>query len=162
MRDFLGSIPEVFKNFDGSDAANEVFVLSVWKRIVGESLAEHAVPVRLIKKRLIVAVASETWRKQMADLADQMVFKLNNAFGLSLVSFIEFRIDAKLIREHRRKVEAALISDVAWDELVNNEVTPELQNAAQTIADESLRCVFLAAAGSSLARQKLGVPPLGG
>lgn len=154
MRDFLESIPEVFKNFDGNDAANEVFVLSVWKKIVGESLAEHAVPVRLIKKRLIVAVASETWRKQMADLADQMVFKLNSAFGLSLVSFIEFRIDAKVIREHRRKIEAVRVSDSEWNELVKNEVTPELQNAAQTITDESLRSAFLAAAGSSLARRR--------
>lgn len=154
MRDFLGSIPEVFKNFEGNEAANEVFVISVWKRIVGDSLAEHAVPVRLIKKTLIVAVASETWRKQMADLADQMVFKLNAAFGLSLVSFIEFRIDAKVIREHRRKIEAARVSDSEWNELVNNEVTPELQNAAETIADESLRSIFLAAAGSSLARRR--------
>ncbi len=154
MRDFLGSIPEVFKNFDGNEAAKEVFVISVWKRIVGESLAEHAVPVRLIKKTLIVAVASETWRKQMADLADQMVFKLNTAFGLSIVSFIDFRIDAKVIREHKTKIEAARISDAEWNELARNEVTPGLQNAAETIADDSLRSVFLAASGSSLARRR--------
>ena len=131
MQHFLGSIPEVLKNFEGNEAANEAFVISVWKKIVGESLAEHAVPVLLVKKRLIVAVASETWRKQMADLADQMVFKLNSTFGLSLVSFIEFRIDAKVVREHRRKIEAGHISDAEWDVLVKNEVTPELRNAAE-------------------------------
>ena len=154
MRDILSSLPKIFEGFDGNDAASEAIVFAAWKNVVGDGLGQHAVPVRLIKKRLIVAVSSETWRKQVADLAGQMVFKLNAALGSSLVSFVEFRIDAKIVREHRRKIEAGRIADAEWNLLARNEVTPQLENAAQTIADESLRSVFLAAAGSSLARRR--------
>ena len=154
MRDILSSLPKIFEGIDGNDAAAEAIVFAAWKNVVGEALGEHAVAVRLIKKKLIVAVSSETWRKQVADLADQMIFKLNAVLGSSLVSFIEFRVDAKMVREHRRKIEARQIADAEWRSLVNDVVTPQLQNAAETIADESLRSVFLAAAGSSLARRR--------
>lgn len=164
MQDILSSLPRIFEGFKGNEPAAEAIVFAAWKNVVGEALGEHLVPVRLIKKKLIVAASSEIWRKQVVDLADQMVFKLNAALGSSLVSFIEFRIDAKIVREHRRKIEARQIADAEWDALVESEVTPQLQNAAEAIADELLRSVFLAAAGSSLARkrQKFGVPPSGG
>lgn len=154
MRDILTSLPKIFEGFDGNEPAAEAIVFAAWKNVVGEGLDRHAVPVRLIKKRLIVAVASETWRKQVIDLADQMVFKLNAALGSSLVSYIDFRIDAKHVREHRRRAAADRLADAEWATLANKELTPGLQNAAEEIADESLRSVFLAAAGSSLARRK--------
>ena len=152
MRDILSSLPKIFEGLAGNEVANEAIVFAVWKNAVGEVLEQHTVPVRLIKKKLIVAVSSETWRKQIVDLADQMVFRLNAALGSSLVSFVEFRIDAKIVREHQEKIDAAKIADAEWKALVKNEVTPQLANAAKAITDESLRSVFLAAAGSSLAR----------
>jgi len=163
MRDILSSLPKVFEGVHGSGPVSEAIVFAAWRNIVGEGLGQHAVPVRLIKKRLIVAVASETWRKQVTDLADQIVFKLNSALGSPLVSIVDFRIDAKKVREHRRTVEADRLADAEWAVLANQELTPGLHNAAEEIADESLRSVFLAAAGSSLARkrQKFGVPPSG-
>ena len=154
MRDILSSLPKIFEGASGNESVSEAIVFAAWKKAVGEVLEQHAVPFRLIKKKLIVAVSSETWRKQVVDLADQMVFKLNAALGSSLVSFVEFRIDAKIVREHRRTIEAEKIADAEWTALANKEVTPQLQNAAESITDESLRSVFLAAAGSSLARQK--------
>ena len=155
MRNILSSLPKIFEGFDGNEAANEAVVLAAWKHVVGEALNEHAVAVRLIKKRLIVAVASETWRKQVADLATQMVFKLNGALGSTLVSFVEFRVDAKAVQDHQLEVYARSIADAEWQSIANSEVTTQLRTAAGTIADESLRSIFLAAAGSSLARQNL-------
>jgi hypothetical protein len=154
MRDILSSLPKIFEGFNGNEPAAEAIVFAAWKNVVGEALEQHAVPVRLIKKKLIVAVSSETWRRQVVDLADRMVFKLNAALGSSLVSFVEFRINAKIVREHRSKIEAEQIADSEWIALAKSEVTPQLQSAAEAIADESLRSVFLAAAGSSLARRR--------
>ena len=153
MRDILSSLPKIFKDFGGNEAASEAIVFAAWKNVVGEALGQHAVPVRLIKKKLIVAVSSETWRKQVADLADQMVFKLNAALGSSLVSFVEFRVDAKVVREHRQQTEARQVANAEWAALAKREITPQLKSAAEAITDESLRGVFLAAAGSSLARK---------
>lgn len=154
MRDILSSLPKILEGIGTNDAAAEAMVFAAWKNAVGEALGQHVIPVRLIKKRLIVAVESETWRKQVTDLADQMVFKLNAALGSSLVSFIDFRIDAKIVREHRRKIDMQRIADIEWKALANKEVTPQLQNAAETIKNGSLRSVFIAAAGSSLARRR--------
>ncbi|MEO7674815.1 MAG: DciA family protein [Pyrinomonadaceae bacterium] len=154
MQDILSSLPRIFDGFDGDSPAPEAIVFAAWKTVVGDGLSPHSVPMRLIKRKLIVAVASETWRKQVVDLADQMVFKLNAALGSPLVSFVEFRIDAKMVREHRSKLEAKQMADVEWEALAKNEVTPRLENAAETITDESLRSIFLAAAGGSLARRR--------
>lgn len=154
MRDILSSLPKIFEGVQGNEPAAEAIVFAAWKNVVGEGLEPHAVPVRLIKKRLIVAVASETWRKQVIDLADQMVFKLNATLGSPLVSFVDFRIDAKKVREQRSVAEAKRLADVEWAALAGKELTPELQDAAARIADETLRSIFLAAAGSSLARNK--------
>jgi hypothetical protein len=153
MRDILSSLPKIFEDFHGNEPVAEATVFAAWKNVVGEGLDPHAVPVRLIKKRLIVAVASETWRKQVIDLADQMVFKLNAALGSPLVSFVDFRIDAKKVREHGNIRDAKRLTDAEWTELSEKELTPELHEAAEEIADEMLRSVFLSAAGSSLARK---------
>ena len=154
MRDILSSMPAILQRLEGGDAAAEAMVFVAWKNVVGETLEQHAVPVRLIKRKLFVAVSSETWRKQVADLAPQMVFKLNGALGASVVSFVEFRVDSKAVWAHRHKTEDRTASDAEWSRLAANEITTAMEDAAGAIADEKLRNVFLAAAGSSLARTR--------
>ncbi len=154
MRDVLSSLPKIFEGYDGNEAALEATVCAAWRNAVGKGLERQTVPVRLIKRTLIVAVPSETWKRQVIDLADQMVFKINAALGSSLVSFIEFRVDARAVRLHGRKKNADRIAESEWNALVRNQLTPQLHNAAEAIADESLRDVFLVAAGSSLARRQ--------
>ena len=154
MRDILSSLPKIFEGYNGSEAAFEAIVFSAWRNVVGEGLEQQTAPVMLIKNTLIVAVPNETWKRQVIDLADQIVFKLSAALGSSLVKFVEFRIDAKAVRQHRRKKIADRLAESEWNALVRNELTLQLQNAAEAIADESLRSVFLAAAGSSLTRRR--------
>ena len=154
MRDILSAMPAIVQRLEGSDAAAEAMVFAAWKSVVGEALEQHAVPVRLIKRKLFVAVSSETWRKQVNDLAAQMVFKLNGALGASAVAFVEFKVDAKAVRAHRRETENIAAADAEWGKLAAEEITATMEDAAGEIADEKLRNVFLAAAGSSLARKR--------
>ena len=153
MQNIFRSIPEVFKDFDGNEAANEAVVFAAWRKISGESLGDHAVPLRLIKKKLLIAVASETWRKQIQDLSAQMIFKLNSVLGASLVAFIEFRIDAAAVEAERSRTENSQMSASELKAIALKEVTPDLLRASETITDERLRYNFLLAAGSSLARK---------
>jgi len=152
MQHIFRSLPEAFKDFEGSEAAQQAIVFAAWKIIAGETLARHAVPVRLNKKKLVIAVSSDVWLKQIKDLSAQMIFKLNTSLGASFVNFIQFCIDAKAVDIERNKAVLSKIEEAELKAAALREITPELRRAAETIADEKLRYNFLLAAGGCLAR----------
>jgi len=154
MQDFFHSLPLIFKDFEGNAPANEAVVFAAWRKIAGEALGSHAVPLRLDKKKLIVAVSSDTWRKQIEDLSGQIIFQLNSVLGTALVTFIDFRVDPKSVEKGRREKRASEFSEAEQIAIAMREVSQNLRLAAQTIADETLRKQFLLAAGSSLERNK--------
>ncbi len=153
MQHIFRSLPEVFKDIDGGEFANEAVVFAAWRKIVGESLGNHAVPFKLIKKKLFVAVTDNNWRRQIEDLSSQMIFKLNSALGSSLVTFIEFKIDAEIVENARQRT-GIETSAAEANAIAKKEITSGLRQAATAIADEKLRESFLRAAGSGLARKK--------
>lgn len=152
MQDILGSLPAILKNLDTGGQTVEPVVFAAWKRVVDGVLAEHVVPVRLEKNRLIAAVSNETWRRNVANLGPALVEKLNRVVGSQLVNFVEFQIDAAVVREHRRNLKTAADMETDLIAAASAQITPGLREAAGSIADEALRNRFLAAAGSSLAR----------
>ena len=154
MQHVFRSLHGVLKDLEGGEAGREAVVFAAWRQIAGGPLGQHAVPLRLDKKKLLVAVSNDIWRKQIGDLSAQMIFKLNSILGGSLVTFIEFCVDAKAV-ESDRSGRAHLqipVSDLKADALKH--VTPRLRRAAESITDERLRHEFLLAAGCSLARTK--------
>ena len=153
MQHIFRSLPEVFKDIDGGEFANEAVVFAAWRKIAGETLGQHAVPFKLIKKKLFVAVPDNNWRRQIEDLSSQMIFKLNSKLGSSLVTFIEFKIDAEIVEKARRKDDAET-SKAEVNAIAKKEITSGLRQAAEAITDKKLRESFLLAAGSGLARKK--------
>lgn len=131
----------------------EAIVLAAWRRIIGEALREQAVGFRLYRKTLIVAVASETWKRHLESLSGQMLFKLNAALGQTFVTFIEFRIDEKTVLAERARLEAEQISQLERERAALKNVPPNVRGAAENIADDNLRRAFLLAAGSCLSRR---------
>ncbi len=159
MQSVFRSLPQVFKDFEDNEAANEAIVFAAWRRISGDSLGSHAVPVSLEKKRLTIAVSSETWKKQVEDLSGHMIFLLNATLGCSLVTFIEFRVDAKAVKKEGRKALANRFSEAEYNEIAMKQITAGIHLAVKAITDKNLRNQFLLAAGSSLARKALSEPP---
>jgi hypothetical protein len=150
MLDVFRTLHSVLGDIDGADAVREAVVFAAWRRIAGEALAEHAVPLRLEKTTLSVAVSNITWQRHLKDLCGQMVFKINAALGTPMVTFIDLRIDERTVladREKRSRVQRLDPEDGV------KEISPELARAADSIADDSLRRQFLLAAGSCLARR---------
>lgn len=148
MLDLFRTLPGVLSAAGDIDEVREAIVFAAWRRIAGESLAEHAVPMRLDDKRLIVAVSSITWKRHLEDLCSQIVFKLNAALGSPLVTFIELVIDEQTVRGNRVKQDESELRQEA--ELA---ISPELRSAAEKIEDEELRKQFLLAAGNCLVRR---------
>ncbi len=153
MLDIFRTLPGILDDVEGSEMIREAVVFAAWRRIAGDGLAEHTVPLKLENGRLFIAVSNLMWQRQLKDLCGQMVFKLNAALGTPAVSFIELRIDEQAILNLRTKQSGP--SDAEFRSQAEKEMSPELVAAANGIADDELRHQFLLAAGNCLVRRRL-------
>ena len=152
MLDIFRTLPGIFDDVEGAEMVREAVVFAAWRRIAGDGLAEHAVPLRFENGRLFVAVSNLMWQRQLKDLCGQMVFKVNAALGTPTVNFIELQIDEEAVRARRSKKWEPDAGEL--QRLAEKEISPELANAAEKIADEELRRQFLLAAGNCLVRKR--------
>jgi hypothetical protein len=152
MLDLFRTLPALVSDPEGSAAIREALVFAAWRKIAGEALAAHTVPLKLQDSTLIVAVASLTWQRHLKDLAGQMLFKVNAALGSPMVSYIQLDIDDAVVREERAR--RGLIDETEARRMAEQEITPDLVLAAAKIEDEELRQQFLAAAGNCLVRKR--------
>ena len=149
MLDLFRTLSRVLHDAEDIDEIRQAIVFAAWRRIAGESLAEHAVPVGLEETTLVVAVSNVTWQRHLKDLCGQMVFKLNAALGAPMVTFIELRVDQNAVRPRKTDDHEAELRRLA-----ENEISLELRSAADKIEDEDLRKQFLLAAGNCLVRKR--------
>jgi hypothetical protein len=103
MEEIASALPALLKQFDENEMLREAVVFAVWRSIAGENLRRNAVPFRLFKKQLVVAVGSDTWKKQLEAMSGELIFKLNSALKQAAVTFIEFRVDEEFVVQERAK-----------------------------------------------------------
>jgi hypothetical protein len=144
MDAFFRTLPGVFEAIDASDEVRSAFVFAAWRRVAGYQIVERSYPIELLENRLVVAVADNTWKRNLESLAPQLLFKLNAALGRVTVNFIEFRVQPSAIEK------AACIDDQYDDS--ETKLPSELANAAKAIRDETLRKTVMLAAANCLAR----------
>ena len=154
MNELFRALPALLKQFDDSEEMRQAVTFAAWRRIAGESLSPHTVPLRLHLKHLTIAVSSEMWKKHLQNLSGQMIFKINSVLGQAIVTFIEFRVEEKIIEKERAKYNLPTLSDEELKEIALEQITPKMRRAADAIKDDNLRYQFLLAAGSCLARKK--------
>ncbi|MGI8883651.1 MAG: DUF721 domain-containing protein [Pyrinomonadaceae bacterium] len=154
MDELFRALPALLKEFEDNQDVREAVTFAAWRKIAGETLRDRAVPHRLFKKHLVIAVMSDTWKKHLEHLSGQMIFKLNSILGSAVVTYIEFRVDEKAVLEDRAKHRKSIVSNENIKENAMNEVTPKLRHSADAIKDDNLRYQFLLAAGSCLVRKK--------
>jgi len=149
MQDILSALPALLDQHSANEDVRRSVVFAVWRRIAGEALAGHAVPVDLVDSKLTIAVADRNWQRNLQELAKEMIFKMNFVFGTPQVKFIEFVIDKESLKPIDAAPDRAQLESDALDH-----INEPLRKAADTIADDDLRRKFLLAAGSCLARQE--------
>jgi hypothetical protein len=154
MHELFRALPALLKEFEDNQELRQAVTFAAWRKIAGETLRDRAVPHRLFKKHLVIAVMSNTWKKHLEHLSGQMIFKLNSLLGSAVVTYIEFRVDEKAVLEDRAKHQKQIVSNETIKENAMKEVTPKLRHSADAIKDDHLRYQFLLAAGSCLARKK--------
>ena len=154
MQDILSALPTLLDMPGDNDEVRRSVVFSVWRRIAGESLWDHARPLDLCEEKLVVAVADRNWQRNLEQLAREMIFKLNYVFGRPVVKFIEFVIDKSAVEDSNPDNRNRANSEAeALDKL-----DEPLRRAADAIQNDDMRRKFLLAAGSCLARaERLGL-----
>jgi hypothetical protein len=156
MDDLLRILPKFLRAAGETEEVLEAAAMIAWKRVAGEGLRGQAVPFRLYRKTLIVAVADTTWQKQLEAVSGQLLFRLNSLLGQAVVTYIEFRIDPATVRAQRTKLAAAEIDRERQERRALQTASGEIRTAAEAITDEQLRRRFLLAAGSCIDRRENG------
>lgn len=154
MDDLFRTLPKLLRAAGETEEVLEAAALIAWRRVAGEGLRAQAVPFRLYRKTLVVAVADATWQKQLEAMSGQLLFRLNSLLGQAVVTYIEFRIDPKTVRAERAAVQAEATNRVEQERRALKSVTGEIAVAADAIHDEDLRRRFLLAAGSCIDRRE--------
>jgi len=153
MDDLFRALPELLRAAGEVEEVAEAAALAAWRRVAGEQLRTQAVPFRLYRKTLIVAVPDATWQRQLEQHAGQLLFRLNSLLGQPVVTYIEFRVDPQTVRVERARLRVAVPDPVAHEQRALHRARA-LAEAAAAIHDEHLRQRFLLAAGSYLDAQE--------
>jgi hypothetical protein len=151
MEALFRSLPALLEALPDNENVREAVVFTAWRKIAGDQLGTHTAPVGFKEGRLSVAVADNSWKKNLASLSSQMIFKINSVLGSAVVTYIEFVVDSRKVRKATTSKNIAAETE---NEKVMSEITPELKQSAAIIEDEKLRNEFLLAAASCLARQR--------
>jgi hypothetical protein len=152
MDDLIRALPVLLKAAGDSEEVAEAAAFVAWRRVAGEQLRGQAVPFRLHRKMLVVAVPDASWQKQLEAVANQLLFRLNSLLGHAVVTYIEFRVDPKTVREERARLR---VTEIDEDKQARRALAHArtLNDAAAAIKDEALRRRFLLAAGSYMDAQ---------
>jgi hypothetical protein len=151
MIDLARLLPKLLKATGTNPEMAEIAVRIAWTRTAGEGLRPHAVPFRLFRKTLVVAVADPIWQKQLQTMAAEIVFRLNQLLDGPVVDFIEFRIDPATVAKARARTWPAPNASRSEQPAP---APAEVLSAAGDIADPKLRRRFLRAAENCISRRE--------
>jgi hypothetical protein len=145
MIDLTRLLPKLLRANGGNP---ELAAKLAWSRAAGSGLRSSAIPIRLEARTLIVAVGDALWQRQLEHMSAELVYRMNNLLGQSVVDALAFRIDPAV-------VSAAQANSPAAGEPHKPAPAPtELLFAAGSISDQDLRARFIRAAENCIARRE--------
>ena len=143
METFIKVLPAVIDAAGATEEVLEAACLGAWKHAVGETLSARAQAESLRDQTLLVAVEDIVWQRQLEQMRDQFVFRLNKVLGRPVVRVLEFRIaPEKFTAKPPVTIPAG----------ATRAIPIELISAAAHIEDPGLRKAFLGAAVSCVNR----------
>jgi hypothetical protein len=92
----MKSVGSVLSHFLDRIASDEeialIFLKELWPQTVGKDLASKSRPLALRDKRLLLAVPSEIWVKELTQLRQMLVHAVNQYWDLRLIEKIDFEV----------------------------------------------------------------------
>jgi hypothetical protein len=156
MDDLIRALPKLLRAAGETEEVAEAAALVAWRRAAGPALRGQAVPFRLYRKTLVVAVPDSAWQKQLEAMSGQLLFRLNSLLGQAVVTYIEFRIDPETVRAEREAIASPETDAQEQERRALESAAGQVVAAADAIHDEELRRRFLLAAGSCIDRRESG------
>lgn len=152
MKDLIQSLPAILRLAGDAEEVAEAAAFVAWRRAAGDNLRFIAVPFKLTRKTLAVAVPDKTWQHNLEAMSGQMLFRINSLLGAPVVTYIDFRIAPEVVERERREHNFQRPSNDNHEarERIALGYAATLERAAAQIKDEDLRRRFLLAAGTSL------------
>ena len=141
MKPLASLLPDLFRQYAADGRWPEPVAAALWNEIVGEHLARRTRPVEISRSRLVVAVPSSSWKRQLRPLREEIASRLNRALGTG-ISRVVFRIDSTV-------EQAPPAPPPAPPKRTSTPVELPLQG----IADQELRARIQAAAAACLDRR---------
>jgi hypothetical protein len=123
-------------NIPGETITASELVCTAWSQAVGAKIAGHTRASNLVRKRLVVEVEDNVWRRQLMALSGQILRNMARHVGPNLVAELEFRIMPRRIQPQRAT--AAVPTATLFDE-------------ADAIADPVMRGLYRASRRKALA-----------
>jgi len=139
-------LPALVKQLDDSPEARERAAFVAWDAVAGEGVSRVTVAQQLVGRRLVIAAADTTWKRQLDRLAPQYIFSINSLLGSPMITQIAFRIDPSAVAI-AHPPDAPAVTKSAIDAAVS-----QITDCADVIEDPKLKETFLRAAGTCLAR----------
>ena len=85
------ALGKLLRRMHVSDESSAIGLFSGWRQIVGDTIADHAVPKRLEKRILVVEVDDPAWATQLKFLESQLIATLRDSVGDEVES-LEIRV----------------------------------------------------------------------
>lgn len=114
-----------------------------WEEIVGETMAQHTLPLSLQYKKLTLLVDNPVWTQQLHFLQPKILEMLRRFTPEIEISEIRFKVGPLPKREPPPEKEAAVLSDISSDE--KKYIEESLQPIQHTETKESLRKLMVRA-----------------
>ena len=76
--------------FSQNISADEL-ILAAWPAAVGKRIASHASAVAVVRGNLVVEVEDAIWKSQLFSLRSQILVKMHELLGETILTEIEFR-----------------------------------------------------------------------
>ena len=141
MKPLASLLPDLFRQYAADGRWPEPVAAALWNEIVGEHLARRTRPVEISRSRLVVAVPSSSWKRQLRPLREEIASRLNRALGTG-ISRVVFRIDSTVEQEPPAPPPAP-----------PKRTSTPVELPLQGIADQELRARIQAAAAACLDRR---------
>ena len=90
-RKFNDIVDEVYAVYGMKGAQEEHRALKVWQNVVGETIAKMTEVEKFVKGILYVKVLSPSWRNELSFRKRNIIGRLNEAVGKSMVKDIVFK-----------------------------------------------------------------------
>ncbi|RPJ58965.1 MAG: DUF721 domain-containing protein [Acidobacteria bacterium] len=92
MKPVTSFLPAFVREAAKDESAAFLCLCEFWPRIVGEDLARKTFPLRLIRKELVLEVAGESWRSELAEIRSMLIHSINAFWRRELVERITFTV----------------------------------------------------------------------